>query len=498
MITVLVPYDQLHRNHGALAGADPSTHEILMIESQGMLASRTWHAQRLQLLLSAAAHFAQELRAEGFVVHTCSAASVADGITAFRARHAGAEIIATAPRSRPLMHALRALDVPLTEDDSFLTSRADFAQWANGRRKLTMEPFYRWQRERLGYLMDGADPIGGTWNFDAENRLPPPKGDHAWPTPPRYEPDAIDLAVQLRITGGEFPVTGDTRLGTWGTTRAHALTHLNWFIQEAFEQFGPYEDAMPSDTWSVNHSLLSPYLNIGLLTPREVCDAAAARFAAGGIPLPSAEGFIRQMIGWREYVNGVYWTFPADYEALNVLNASGPLLPLFEDPTCTDMACMHQTLSDTWQRGWNHHIPRLMLMANLAMLTDTDPQVFLDWMRRMFIDAADWVMVPNVIGMGVHADGGQMMTKPYAAGGAYIKRMGAFCGACRFNPTKRVGDDACPFTSLYWDFLAEHEQAFRGNHRMAQQLASLRKLADLPAVRERAAQVRAHLAAGTL
>ena len=498
MITVLVPYDQVHRHRGALADAKPATHQILLIESTSMLRSRTWHVQRLQLLLSAAAHFAEAARDEGFIVHERVASDLASGIADFRAEYPEHRIMATTPRSRPLLGALTRCGVELIDDDSFLTPRSAFAAWAAGRNTLTMEHFYRWQRQRLGYLMDGDQPTGGAWNFDAENRLPPPKAAHAWPTPPHYVPDDIDERIQQHIRAERFPVTGDDTLGTWGPTRAHALRQLTWFLDEAFAEFGPYEDAMPIDTWSVNHSLLSPYLNIGLLDPKEVCDAAVARYAAGGIPLPSAEGFIRQIIGWREYVNGVYWTFPADYAEHNALHADRPLLPLFEEPTRTSMACMQHTLSDTWERGWNHHIPRLMLMANLAMLTDTDPQAFLDWMRRTFVDAADWVMVPNVIGMGVYADGGMMMTKPYAAGGAYIKRMGAFCKPCRFDPTKRVGEDACPFTTLYWDFLARHEDRFRSNHRMAQQLASMRKLADLDAVRARAQVVRTALERGEL
>lgn len=498
MITVLVAYDQLHRHHGALAGAIPATHNILMVESSTMLQSRTWHAQRLQLYLASAEHFADELSAEGFIVNRITAASLAEGIGQYRQDHPESTIIATEPRSRALHGVLTDLGIPLTTDDSFLTTRQEFQDWAEGRKGLTMEPFYRWQRQRTGYLMEGKEPVGGAWNFDADNRQPPPKTGHVWPEPPRYEPDAIDLAVQARIESGEFHTLGSTALGTWGSTRQHALNQLQWFLVKAFADFGPYEDAMPADSWSVNHSLLSPYLNIGLLSPREVCDAAVEQFIGGDIPIASAEGFIRQIIGWREYINGVYWLFPDDYRDANALHADQPLLPLFEDPQRTQMSCMRGVVDDLFDRGWNHHIPRLMLMANLALIAGVEPEIFLHWMRRMFIDAADWVMVPNVIGMGVHADGGLMMTKPYAAGGAYIKRMGQYCGSCVYNPTKRTGDDACPFTTLYWDFLARNEDAFRGNHRMGQQLAGMRRLSDLPEVRKRADIVREGLRAGTI
>jgi deoxyribodipyrimidine photolyase-related protein len=244
--------------------------------------------------------------------------------------------------------------------------------------------------------------------------------------------------------------------------------------------------------------MLSPYLNLGLINPQEVCDAAIARFDQGDIPLASIEGFIRQIIGWREYINGVYWLCPAQYEQSNSLAAHRPLLPLFEDPAATKMACMKSTISDIEQRGWVHHIPRLMLLSNLALLSGVDPQEFLGWMRRVFIDAADWVMVPNVIGMGLHADDGVMMTKPYIAGGAYIKRMGQFCNDCEYKPALRVGDQACPFTTLYWDFLDRNQSVFAGNHRMVQQFAGLRKLNNLDEVTARAQEVLSGLSQGTV
>ena len=255
---------------------------------------------------------------------------------------------------------------------------------------------------------------------------------------------------------------------------------------------------MPSDSWSVNHSMLSPYLNIGLLHPSEVIEAAIARFERGDIPISSCEGFIRQIIGWREYINGVYWHFGDEYRNLNGLAADRPLLPLFEDSSRTQMNCVAATVRDLESRAWAHHIPRLMVLANLALITGVEPAAFLDWMRRMFIDAADWVMVPNVIGMGVHADGGQMMTKPYAAGGAYISRMGNYCSGCAFNPKLRTGPTACPFTTLYWDFLDRNRSAFERNHRMAQQVRGLDRLSDLPELRVRAQEVLAGLSDGVI
>lgn len=495
---ILVPYDQLSRDRGAMRDARPGVDEILMVESERMLRSRTWHAQRLFLLLSAAEHHAIALNERGFTVHRRRAETVASGVEGFRQDHPDAVVIATAPRSRPLDSALRSLGIELVPDDSFLTPRETAAAW--GDRIPLMETFYRAQRRRLGLLMDGGEPLGGSWNFDADNRLPPPKGAHPWPAPLRHERDAIDEAVWRDIVERGLPVIGDPPDGTWATTRAGALAQLRHFLDTGLAGFGPYEDAMPDDTWTVQHSLLSPYLNLGLLDPGEVVEAAIERFEAGGIPLNSIEGFVRQVIGWREFVNLVSW-HDADNPAAaapNALHADLPLPPLFEDPASTEMACVRSAVTDVHARGWTHHIPRLMVLANLALIAGIAPRALLDWMRRMFVDAADWVMAPNVIGMGTYADGGAMTTKPYAAGGAYINRMSRHCRGCRFDPKQRTGDDACPFTTLYWDFLARNEVTLSTNHRMGQQLAGMRKLGDLEQVRERATTVRARLSEGAL
>mgnify|MGYP002654773289 CR=1 FL=1 len=495
---VLLPYDRLSLRHGSMAGVHPETTEILVIESEGMLRSRTWHAQRLFLLMSAAAHVEQELRDSGFTVHTVSADTMSAGIVQFREVNPDSRIRCTEPSSRTSQKALLDCGVELVPDDTFVTSRAQFRDWAGDRRPLLMETFYRWQRTRLNILMDAGSPVGGTWNLDKENRLPPPKGAHPWPAPLHHEPDEIDQRVWQSILERDLPITGAAPNGTWATTRAGALRQLAYFLESGLADFGPYEDAMPADSWSVNHSLLSPYLNLGLITAEEVVDAVVTRFNAGDIPLASAEGFIRQVIGWREYVNGVYWLFDDDYRDSNALQSTRPLLPLFEDPSCTQMACASSVVTDVLDRGWAHHIPRLMILSNLALIAGVKPDEFLSWMKAMFIDAADWVMVPNVIGMGLHADGGTMMTKPYAAGGAYVKRMGRFCKGCAYDPAKRSGDTACPLTTLYWDFLDRNRDSLRGNHRMAQQFAGLDRLSDLDDVRTRARMVLDGLSAGTI
>jgi deoxyribodipyrimidine photolyase-related protein len=261
------------------------------------------------------------------------------------------------------------------------------------------------------------------------------------------------------------------------------------FFDNHFAEFGPLEDAMTTENWALHHSLLSPFLNNGLLHASEVIQAATDAFHSGKVPIESAEGFIRQIIGWREYVNGMYWFLGPDYRNNNQLEAERPLLPLFTDPNKTQMNCIKETVSDINERAWVHHIPRLMLLSNLALITGTNPQEFLEWMREVFIDASEWVMVPNVIGMGVHADGGRMMTKPYAAGGAYISRMSNYCKPCKYDPKLRTGENACPFTTLYWDFLDRHKETFAKNHRMSQQVFGLNRLTDLPELKVRAQEV---------
>jgi deoxyribodipyrimidine photolyase-related protein len=475
--------------------ARPTTHDILMVRSEAMIRSRRWHAQRLHLVLSAAAHHAHDLRSRGFTLHEIVAPTVARGIEDFRRAHPATEVVATAPRSRPLHDALTAAGVRLTPDDSFLTPRSEVLAWPAGRLPL-METFYRRQRARLGILMVDGQPEGGRWNFDADNRTPPPRGPHPWPEPLHHGMDDVDRRVWAALQDAD--TVGTPPSGIWPTTRAGALRQLAHFVNTGLAGFGPYEDAVPADTWTVYHSLLSPALNLGLLDPDEVLDAALARYAEGGIPLASIEAFARQVAGWREFVNGVYWSQGPEYALRNDLGAEQPLPPAFDDPERTRMQCVRATLSDVHARGWVHHIPRLMILANLALIAGVVPQALLGWMRRMFVDAADWVMVPNVIGMGAHADGGTMMSKPYAAGGAYLSRMTRHCGSCPFDPKARTGPTACPFTTLYWDFLDRHQSTFSRNPRMSAQVASARRLADLDDVRRRAREVRGALAVGEL
>jgi deoxyribodipyrimidine photolyase-related protein len=486
---IYVPFDHLHRGYGALKTADPKTDVIAMVESARMTTVRAWHPMRLFFLISSARHFAESLRAEGFPVHYEKAATTIDGLKKIQELVLGAPIVCAEPSSFKQYAALKEFGVSFVTNDFFLTSRADFALWAGAQKSFLMENFYRAQRVRLNVLVEGGKPIGGAWNFDKENRLPPPK-NYEWPKYLEHSRDAIDeeVAKELNYSPGT----------TWATTREGALAQLKNFITNHFANFGPYEDAMANDNWAVHHSLLSPYLNNGLLHAQEVIDAAVKAFKGGDIPIASCEGFVRQIIGWREYVNGMYWFLSEEYEKNNQLQATRELLPLLRNPEKTSMNCVKSIVTDINERAWVHHIPRLMVLSNLALITGTNPQQFLDWMREVFIDATQWVMVPNVIGMGLHADGGAMMTKPYAAGGAYISRMSTYCKGCAYDPKLRVGETACPFTTLYWDFLDRHKESFAKNHRMSQQVFGLNRLKDLPELRERAQQVLKGLDQGTI
>jgi deoxyribodipyrimidine photolyase-related protein len=482
--TVWVLGDQLNRHQAALAEARPGTHRILFVESDGLIRSRRWHLQRAHLVLASMRRFADELRREGFEVDYRRAPSLRQGLADHRAEFEPDTVSVTEPNSWSGRTMVQDVSCRVVRSTQFLCHYEEFAdwraEWLRSRKTFKMEDFYRWQRRRLKYLMDAdGEPTTGIWNYDADNRQPPPKDAASrWQPPIQDELDDLDhqLIAELRphCTGQEH------------------------FIDRVLPQFGPHEDAMTTQSWHLAHSLLSPYLNIGLLHPREVCDAVQAAYEAGTVSIASAEGFIRQVIGWREYVWGLYWLGMPEYAAMNELEARRDLPPVFTGEATTEMRCLSSALADVDARAYAHHIQRLMVIGNLCLTAGVDPQQLTDWMWSNFIDGAEWVMVPNVIGMSQFADGGRMATKPYASGGAYIDKMSDYCKGCRFDRTKRVGDDACPFTTLYWDFMARHEKRFVRNARVAQQVRAAFKLSDLDAVRARAREVLDKLSAGEL
>ncbi len=499
MRTVLILGDQLSLESSALDGATPSDTRVLFITSRSQLGARRWHRQRLHLVLSGMAKLAGEFRSRGFDVDERVSDSLRVGLLSHREYFEPAEVVAMAPMSWRGAEALTRNGVELRPNCQFLCDAEEFAGWAETKKtRLRMEDFYRWQRERLGVLMDSdGSPVGGRWNYDAENREPPPKDGRSWPEPEYFPIDEIDEKVCAQIDELAPQSFGAPWNGLWPTTTAQAEQRLDRVIREVLPLFGPHEDAMLHEDWHLAHTLLSSSLNVGLLHPSIVVSQAESAYREGRIPMSSAEGFIRQIIGWREYVRGLYRLWMPDYARQNALDAHNPIPPVFFGHR-TKMRCVSRTMADIDSRAYAHHIQRLMVLGNLALLTGINPQEMTEWMSTSFIDAADWVMVPNVIGMSLHADGGLMATKPYASGGAYISKMSDYCKGCVYDPKKRTGPTACPFTTLYWDFLARHEARFRKNNRLAQPMAGLRRLSDLDKVRMRADEVRSLIQSGDL
>ena len=500
--TVWVLGDQLNRRIGALATAEPGVDRVLLVESEAKLASKRFHRQRLHLVLASMRRFAAELEGAGFEVDLRRSPSLVAGLAAHRREHGPGAVVATEPLSIASRQLLLDHDVELVRSNQFLCHYDDFAAWAGDQQgRLTMEAFYRWRRRATGYLMDGDQPAGGRWNLDAENREPPPKlktdaeAAARWPPRPTSTLDDLDRDVLASLPATAFGAEPD---GTWATTRRGALARLRHFVDEVLSSFGPHEDAITERSWHLAHSLLSPYLNLGLLLPGEVLDAAEEAYRDGRVPLASAEGFVRQILGWREYVWGLYWLWMPGFGEANELGARRRLPPAFTGEATTDMRCVAHAIGGVEDRGWVHHIQRLMVLANLCLLAGVRPDEVVDWMWASFVDGSEWVMVPNVVGMALHADGGRMATKPYAGGGAYINRMSDHCGRCRYDPKRRTGDDACPFTTLYWDFLDRHRERFGRNHRMAQPVRGLDRLGDLDEVRDRAQVVLRRLSEGRL
>lgn len=356
------------------------------------------------------------------------------------------------------------LKVEVLEDSRFLCSTADFDRWAEGRKQLRMEYFYREMRRRTGLLMEGNQPAGGRWNFDAENRKPA-KEDLFMPQPHRLRPDAVTAEV-LDLVEKRFPDRfGRLRPFWFAVTRAQALTALERFIEEALPRFGDYQDAMLEGQPFLYHSVLSLYLNAGLLDPLEVCRRVEAAYLEGDAPLNAAEGFIRQIIGWREYVRGIYWHFMPDYLERNALEATRDL-PGFYWSAETDMACLKAAIGQTRDEAYAHHIQRLMITGNFAMLAGVDPKQVHAWYLAVYADAYEWVELPNTLGMSQFADGGLLASKPYAASGNYINKMSDYCSVCRYDVKQKTGEGACPFNSLYWDFLHRNEAQLRSNRRL--------------------------------
>ncbi|HEU5361416.1 MAG TPA: cryptochrome/photolyase family protein [Candidatus Deferrimicrobiaceae bacterium] len=473
----LVLGDQLSRSLSALRDVERARDVVLMVEVHEEATYVRHHKQKIVLVLSAMRHFAETLRAEGIDVDYVrldddgNTGSFTGELGRALSRHRPDRVVATEPGEYRVWQMMRswetALGVPveIREDDRFLCSRAEFAAFAQGRKSLRMEFFYRHMRRKTGWLMKGDKPEGGRWNYDAENRRAIPKGVKVPPRRP-FPPDAVTRDV-MALVGRRFADHfGELEPFGWAVTRKGALAALRSFIKSGLPRFGEYQDAMKAGEDFLFHSVLSPYLNIGLLDPREVCEAALGAYREKKAPLPAVEGFVRQILGWREYVRGIYWTRMPEYAQTNFLRADRPLPDLYWTGE-TEMACMRETIGATRRNAYAHHIQRLMVTGNFALLAGVAPAQVEEWYLVVYADAFEWVELPNTHGMALHADGGVLGSKPYAASGAYIDRMSDYCRGCAFDPKVKLGPAACPFNYLYWNFLIVNEARLRDNPRMA-------------------------------
>ena len=481
---ILVLGDQLSESLSALAAADKSTDVVVMAEVAEEATYVQHHPKKIAFIFAAMRKFAARLRDAGWDVRytqlddTDNAGSI-PGELLRRASETGAsDVIATQPGEWRLNQALEDMPLNLTmkPDTRFVSTQEEFDSWADGRKALRMEYFYRDMRRKTGLLMDGDQPEGGKWNYDAENRKPAPD-DIAFSGPMQFTPDdtveeVLDL-VEARF-GNSFGTLRPFWFATDQTQARRALTH---FITYALPRFGDFQDAMMNDNRFLYHALISPYLNVGLLDPIEVCRAAEDAYKEGHAPLNAVEGFIRQIIGWREYVRGIYFREGPDYPHRNALNHQRKL-PEFYWTGETEMNCLSKAITQTAEEAYAHHIQRLMVTGNFALLAGINPYEVHEWYLRVYIDAFEWVEAPNTVGMSQFADGGIIASKPYVSSGAYINRMSDYCKSCRYKVTAKTGEDACPFNLLYWHFLDRHSEHFAKNQRMSQIYANWRRMDD--------------------
>ncbi|MGG6294797.1 cryptochrome/photolyase family protein [Leptolyngbya sp. AN02str] len=493
-IGVWILGDQLWSEQAALQrrAIAKSNTPVILIESRQWVQVRSYHRQKLVLVWSAMRHFAEELRTDGWSVTYNIAEEFETPLNAWIQAEGITELFVMQPNDRPFVALLRSLELPcqltLVPNNRFLWTADEFGQWAKGRKNLLMEYFYREGRQRFQVLMEGKQPIAGRWNFDKENRKPP-KGKLDTPEPLWFEPDAITQEVMAWVQQGNFTSYGALEPFRWGVTRSHALQVLDTFIQTRLPTFGPYQDAMVTHEDTMWHALLSPYLNLGLLQPMEVIAAAEQAYYDHNLSLNSIEGFIRQVLGWREFMHGLYHHVDEDYPQRNFFDHQQPLPDFFWDAKQADMNCLRQVLTQVEHMAYAHHIQRLMILANFSLIAGLNPQEVENWFHAAFIDAYDWVMQTNVIGMGLFADGGILASKPYAASANYVNRMSDYCKSCRYKPTQRTGEAACPFNFFYWDFLDRHRSVLEQQGRTSFILKNLDKMPpeELAEIRQRAA-----------
>ncbi|MDJ0621066.1 MAG: cryptochrome/photolyase family protein [Calothrix sp. MO_192.B10] len=480
-IGIWVLGDQLWSGQAALASCEQERKHtpVILIESRHYAQQRPYHKQKLVLVWSAMRHFAQELRSQGWQVTY----KIVDGFTPalndWIEEYNITEVRVMNPSDRTFTRLINNIQlncpINIVPNNHFLWSIADFQKWAKSRKRLLLEDFYRAGRKRFNILMDGSKPVGGKWNFDKQNRQPP---RHNLPTPPAlwFTPDEITQSVINEIKSLNFPGYGEIEPFRWGVTRQQALAVLEHFITQRLPTFGPYQDAMITGEETMWHSMISPYLNLGLLQPLEVITAIEQAYLKHHLELNSIEGFIRQVLGWREYMYGIYHHMDEDYSQGNWFNHTEPLPDFYWHSSHTDMNCLHQILTQVEHTGYAHHIQRLMVLSNFALIVGVSPQEIEEWFHAAFIDAHDWVMQTNVIGMGQFADGGVLASKPYASSANYIHKMSDYCGNCNYNARDRTGKQACPFNFFYWDFLSRHQEKLQSQGRMNLLLGHLKRM----------------------
>ncbi|NVK30318.1 MAG: cryptochrome/photolyase family protein [Gammaproteobacteria bacterium] len=474
--TVLILGDQLSFNLSSLAGRDPANTQIIMAEVGDEASYVPHHPKKIALIFAAMRHFAKALRELGYVVHYFEYGQAQDLLSACQQVAPLNTIHVTEPGEYRLRALFDQAGLQLHADTRFVCSHQAFRDWASGRKQLRMELFYRIMRKQTGLLMDNGEPIGGKWNFDADNRKAY-KGE-ATSGPLRHTPNADTQAV-IALVRSEFATHFGSLEDFWfAVTHEQAEASLAHFIEHHLPQFGDYQDAMRQDDDFLFHSALSQYINIGLLDPLSVCKQVEAANQAGKVPLNAAEGFIRQIIGWREFVRGIYWLNPKAYIAMNGLEAERSLPAFFWDERKTQMNCLRQAVRITREQATAHHILRLMVIGNFSLLAGLNPQAVSRWYLSVYADAFEWVEAPNVIGMVLHADGGYLGSKPYCASGQYINKQGDYCKHCRYSVKESTGEKACPFNALYWHFLQRHREQFAGNPRMALVYKAWDRMAD--------------------
>lgn len=481
----LILGDQLNLSISSLSDASQND-LILMCEVKQEATYVKHHKKKIVFVFSAMRHFARELQRQGFNVRYVeyddpnNSGSFLDEIKKTLQTYRCNEVILTKPGEYRLLNDVQTwahtLQIPviLRENNLFLCPTDDFTQWANGRKQLRMEYFYREMRRKHSILMDGNDPVGGQWNYDAENRKPPATG---LDIPQTYHaaPDDVTREVLTLVETHFSDHFGDISSFHFAVTRDQALDALDEFIARRLQFFGDFQDAMLQGEPWMYHSHIALYLNSGLLHPMECILRAEVAHQRGVAPLNAVEGFIRQILGWREYVRGIYWLKMPDYKSMNVLEAKRPL-PDFYWTGDTQMNCMRQCITETKRNAYAHHIQRLMVLGNFALLAGLEPQDVNEWYLLVYADAYEWVELPNVTGMILFADGGMLGSKPYAASGSYINKMSNYCGSCKYKPTVKNGPAACPFNYLYWDFIARNDEKLRGNPRMGLTYKSLDRM----------------------